>query len=35
VVEKLHIDAADRQIELIEPDGGGATGIWRNWAPQG
>jgi hypothetical protein len=27
VGEKLHIDAADRQLELIEPDGGAAAGV--------
>src|SRR3954469_2933126 len=27
VGEELHIDAADRQLELIEPDGGAAAGV--------
>jgi hypothetical protein len=25
--EKLHVDAPDRQLELVEPDCGAATGI--------
>ena len=27
VGEKLHIDPADRDLELIEPDGGAAAGV--------
>jgi hypothetical protein len=27
VGEKLHVDAPDRQLELVEPDGGAAAGV--------